>query len=139
MGATALICLDDPALTASLSECFGAHGWQCVTDDSLVGTPGLVKERQPELVVLDARADLVLRALKADEQTSRTSVLMISTSDAFDRRERCLLAGALAFADRAAARETVERLIDFIEHGRSGAVEVTPASPPARPAPAARV
>jgi DNA-binding response OmpR family regulator len=139
MSLNALLSLDDPALTASLSACLRDRGWECATDDSLVGTLALFKRLSPELVVLDARADLVLRALKADAASTRASVVMISSADAPHLRNRCLRLGALAFADRVSARGTVENLIAFIEHGRSGAVEVTPASPPARPAPAARV
>jgi DNA-binding response OmpR family regulator len=135
MGARALICLDDPALTASLVTRLLALGWECVTDDSLVGALGLTATHAPDLVLLDARADQVLRAIKTDLRTKRASVVMIGPDES--RREKALEAGALVFLSTRAGLEPLDALTTFIEHGRSGAVEVTPANPPSRPAPAA--
>jgi CheY-like chemotaxis protein len=138
MSGTALICIDDPALTASLAGRLKGRGWECVTDDTLVGTLGLAARLIPDLIFLDARADQVLRALKADPRTTRASVVMVTDSGGWDRRERCLQAGALAFTGRTAGGDVLDALAAFVEHGRSGSVEV-PASSPSRPAPAAHV
>jgi DNA-binding response OmpR family regulator len=137
MGARALICLDDSALTAALVTSLLNRGWECVTDDSLVGAVGLTAMHAPDLVLLDARADQVLRALKADARTTRATVVMIGADRDEERRKKALDAGALAHLGKSAGVEQLDTLTAFIEHGRSGAVEVTPANPPSRPAPAA--
>ncbi len=136
---TALICVEDLRVEACLTTRFEDRGWQCVADDTLVGTVGLVVKHQPEIVFLDARADQVLRALKADARTQQTTVVMVTGRADWDRRKKCIDAGAIAFVERAACLELLELLAGFVEHGRSGAAEATPASPPLRPAPAAHV
>jgi DNA-binding response OmpR family regulator len=129
MTGMALICVDDPALTASLVRCLGAKGWDCVTDESLVGTLTLVARYAPDLLLLDARAEPLLRELKGDERTALTTVLMVSAAGC-DRRRECLDAGALAVVDRPTGLDVVDDVSTFITQGRLKDLQSTAAARP---------
>jgi len=128
----ALICLDDQTLCAGIAARFEQLGWRCFSKDFLA----TALWRQPDLVVLDARADFLLKALKADPRTAQLPVVVIGFDVA--TKARCLQLGALAWLSRPLEPGALDAFTSFLEHGRSGAAEATPTSPPPRPAPAAR-
>ncbi len=77
----------------------------------------LAREHRPDLVVLDLHLpDLsgaeVLRALKADPQTARAPVLVISADAAASRRAEVLGAGASAYLAKPFEVRTFLRIID---------------------------
>jgi len=124
---TVFICLDDAELAAAVEARFRLFGWHRVA--------ALAKE--PDLVVLDGRADFLIRAMKSDARTSRLTVVAIGGYGAAEQKSRCIDAGALAYIERPIELEQFDTLTRFIEHGRSGAVRGHPNKSHARPAPAA--
>jgi CheY-like chemotaxis protein len=117
MAPSVLICLDDAAVSAVVQSRFEAMGWRRIAGPFL----GAAVKQQPDLIVLDARADYLLKALKRDRRTAHLTVVVIAGYGDFERRERCLELGALAFLARPADFAAFDTLTGFIEHGRSGA------------------
>lgn len=113
MTPTALICLDDPSLSFAVVDRFRSAGWRVARG------MGEALQLQPDLVVLDARADYLLKALKTDPRTSRLTVVAIGDAEL---RPRCLQLGALACLPRPLDLTAFETLTDFIEHGVASTV-----------------
>lgn len=133
MQTTVQLCLDDDALTAAVTRRFSNAGWRCVSGPLLE----TAARHQPDLLIIDARAEFLLGLVKNDPRTSRLTVVAISGFGDADRRQRCLAAGALAVLAQPLDSHAFDAFTTFIEHGRSRAAEATPTSPPPRLAPVA--
>ena len=127
MAPTALLCVDDAAKAKAIEGRLCGRGWRV-----LGGAFGC----DADLVLLDAHATYLLKALKTNARTARLSVVAIGP---LELRARCLELGALAFLTWPVEAEPFDALTRFIEHGRSGAAQDHPNKSLARPAPAARV
>ena len=115
MTPTALICLDDPPLAFAVVDRFRSVGWRVARG------VGEAPRLQPDLVVLDARADGLIEALKTDPRTSRLTVVAIGDAEL---RNRCLQLGALACLPWPIDLTAFDAITDFIAHGASRGAEV---------------
>ncbi|MBK7863837.1 MAG: hypothetical protein IPJ65_35565 [Archangiaceae bacterium] len=129
---TVLLCLDDHALSAALTDRVRLLGWLCMSGDFIATA---VRAR-PDLLLLDAHREDLLVALKRDPRTQGLSVVVIGGDT--EQQKRCLEHGALAFFARSHALSAFDSLLHFIEHGRTGAAPDHPPKSLARPAPAAQ-
>ncbi|MBL8956599.1 MAG: hypothetical protein JNK82_37840 [Myxococcaceae bacterium] len=133
MPATALICLDDFTLCGVVTSRFKLFGWRCLVGEFL----RTALKHQPELVVVDAHADYLIKALKADARTARLTVVAIGRYGDLELKAKAIAAGALAVIARPIELDQFDTFTRFIEHGRSGAERGHPNKSHARPAPAA--
>lgn len=95
-----LIVDDDPACRALLDAIFDLHGFDVTSTDSVFGVSALVARVQPSVILLDVALPYRsgaswLAQLKADPETARIPVVILSAVPDVMPRDRLALAQAV--------------------------------------------
>jgi DNA-binding response OmpR family regulator len=97
----ALILEDDLEIQNVLKELLEEEGYSCTVEGSAFGSAGLVRELQPDVILLDLalpyRSGVSLLAeIKADSRTVRIPVIIVSAiGDALRTEQRALAAAVI--------------------------------------------
>jgi DNA-binding response OmpR family regulator len=98
-----LICDDDPGILDMLELVLSEEGYQVIPESNSLRVAGLIKDKQPEIVLLDLwmpvlSGDQVLRNLRQNESTANLPVIVFSAST--DGRMIAMEAGASDFVSK---------------------------------------
>jgi CheY-like chemotaxis protein/Tfp pilus assembly protein PilZ len=108
-----LLLADDTKLTlAAEKSFFEARNLKVFATTSATEAQTLAEVAQPDLVILDYEmeemtGDEVCRKLRANEQTAHIPVLILSSHDRADIKEKCARAGAAGFVRKTEGREAL--------------------------------
>jgi DNA-binding response OmpR family regulator len=97
-----LVIEDDPGMQDLLRDVLEEEGFRPQALGSAIGAAGLVRQLQPELILLDLAlpvrsGELLLRELKADRATARIPVIVVSAiSVLLTDEERAMTAAVVA-------------------------------------------
>jgi CheY-like chemotaxis protein/Tfp pilus assembly protein PilZ len=108
-----LLLADDTKLTlAAEKSFFEARNLKVFATTSATEAQTLAEVAQPDLIILDYEmeemtGDEVCRKLRANEQTAHIPVLILSSHDRAEIKEKCAQAGAAGFVRKTEGREAL--------------------------------
>ncbi len=102
MGKTVLLVEDEPNIIEAIGFILSRDGWTVHTHSNGQTALGAIRERAPDLIVLDVmlpgRSGIdILKDIRADEQMGKTPVMMLTARGQEKDREAAREAGADRF------------------------------------------